>query len=104
MCLCYAVVSDKSRGNGEAGSLVEPQRGNEKNKQRLPVPLWPEISSTDTSYNDHLHEADEHHVINLNKFSTLETKASNFAILLARCILNIAKYSEKVSFTVLNDI
>lgn len=30
----------------EAGSLVEPQRGNEKNKQPLPVPLLPEISNT----------------------------------------------------------
>lgn len=24
----------------EADSLVEPQKGNEKNKQSLPVPLW----------------------------------------------------------------
>lgn len=30
----------------DANSLVEPQRGNEKNKQPLPVPLWLEISNT----------------------------------------------------------
>lgn len=36
----------KAEGVEEAGSLVEPQRGNEKNKQPLPVPLWSEISNT----------------------------------------------------------
>lgn len=40
----------KAEGVEEAGSLVEPQRGNEKNKQPLPVPLRPEISNTDPSY------------------------------------------------------
>lgn len=32
----------KAEGLEEAGQLVEPQRGNEKNKQPLPVPLRPE--------------------------------------------------------------
>lgn len=39
--MCYVYL-----GVEEASSLVEPQRGNEKNKQSLPVPLWPEISNT----------------------------------------------------------
>lgn len=42
---CVVGVNDKSRGSGQS-RLVEAQRGNEKNKQPLPVPLWPEISNT----------------------------------------------------------
>lgn len=46
-CVYVRLVSViKAEGVEEAGSLVEPQRGNEKNKQSLPVPLWPEISNT----------------------------------------------------------
>lgn len=45
--VCYGLVSViKAQGVEGASSLVEPQRGNEKNKQPLPVPLWPEISNT----------------------------------------------------------
>lgn len=58
---------------------MEPQRGNEKNKQRLPVPLWPTISNADPSYCDHLHEADELRVLHLNMLSTLNTKAPHLA-------------------------
>lgn len=36
----------RAEGVEEADSLVEPQRGNEKNKQPLPVPLWLELSNT----------------------------------------------------------
>lgn len=46
-CVCAGLVSViKAEGVEGAGSLAEPQRGNEKNKQPLPVPLWPEISNT----------------------------------------------------------
>lgn len=46
-CVYVRLVSViKAEGLEEASSLVEPQRGNEKNKQPLPVPLWPEISNT----------------------------------------------------------
>lgn len=46
-CVYVRLVSViKAEGVEEASSLVEPQRGNEKNKQPLPVPLWPEISNT----------------------------------------------------------
>lgn len=46
LCMLVSVSVIKAEGVEEAGSLVEPQRGNEKNKQSLPVPLWPEISNT----------------------------------------------------------
>lgn len=45
-CVSVRLVSVRAVGVEEADSLVEPQRGNEKNKQPLPVPLWPEISNT----------------------------------------------------------
>lgn len=49
-CVYVRVMSDmKAEGVEEACSQVEPQRGNEKNKQPLPVPLWPEISNTLTT-------------------------------------------------------
>lgn len=47
MCVYVTLVSViKAERVEEAGSLVEPQRGNEKNKQPLPVPLWPETLYT----------------------------------------------------------
>jgi len=45
LCWCPLIEA----GVEGAGSQVEPQRGNEKNKQPLPVPLWPEISNTQTT-------------------------------------------------------